>query len=211
MKQQITILFAATTLLLAGCSSTRQLVNLDCGSGGARGYSQKIGFAAVGQTTNDFWNYYDRDASPQSRDWRKSGSLLNLKLANGKVTTVGVDVSNAPGAWNNASQDPMYKTYVYPLDGGNNVVRFNNLSSGQYDVLAYAQDGNFEVTVGGTSYGVKTTHEDPASREPIWTEGVQFARWTRVTVVAGQPLVLTVRNGIGNYAILSGVQILSLR
>ncbi|HEY5040411.1 MAG TPA: hypothetical protein VIK53_00225, partial [Verrucomicrobiae bacterium] len=40
------------------------------------------------------------------------------------------------------------------------------------------------------------------------TEEVQYARFRNVTVGAGQPLVLTVRNGVEGYAILAGVQIL---
>src|ERR1035437_9520866 len=133
---------------------SQQLINIDFGAGGGRGYSLKTGFAAIGQATNDFWNFYDRDVSPSPYDWRTSGALVNLQLANGALTTVGVSVSDAPGAWNDESSDSMYKTYDYPLDGGNNVVTFTNLAAGQYDVLAYSPDGNFEVTVGGISYCV---------------------------------------------------------
>lgn len=189
-------------------SSSQPLINVDFGSGGARGYSLKTGLAAIGQSASDFWNFYDRDASSTSGDWRTSGSITNLHLADGTTTTVGMTVSDAPGAWNDASSDPMYKTYDYPLDGGNNVVTFTNLPAGQYDVLAYSPDGNFEVSVGGTSYGVRTTQDNPVSSVPTWTEGVQYARFTNVTVAAGQSLTLTVRKGVGGYAILSGVQII---
>jgi alpha-tubulin suppressor-like RCC1 family protein len=188
---------------------SQQLINLDFGAGGGRGYSLKTGFAAIGQATNDFWNFYDRDVSPSPYDWRTSGALVNLQLANGALTTVGVSVSDAPGAWNDESSDSMYKTYDYPLDGGNNVVTFTNLAAGQYNVLAYSPDGNFEVTVGGISYGVKTTYDSPASSVPVWTEGVQYACFRNVTVAAGQSLVLTVRNGVSAPALLSGVQIVS--
>ena len=188
---------------------SRQLINVDFGDAGGRGYSLKTGFAAIGQTTSDFWNFYDRDISSTPYDWRTSGTLTNLQSASRTLTAVGMSVSDAPGAWGNGSSDPMYGTYDYPLDGGNNVVTFTNLPPGQYDVLAYSQDGNYEVTVGGTSFGVKTTYDSPVSNVPVWTEGVQYARWRNVTVAAGQPLVLTVRNGVGGWAILSGVQILS--
>jgi len=190
-------------------ANSGQLINVDLGAAGGRGYSLKTGFAAIGQATNDFWNFYDRDASSTPYDWRSSETLMNVKAASGAPTTVGVSISDAPGAWGDASSDPMYATYDYPLDGGNNVVTFTNLPAGQYDVLAYSVDGNYEVSVGGTSYGVKTTYDSPVSTVPVWTEGVQYARWRNVTVAAGQPLVLTVRNGVGGYAILSGVQILS--
>jgi hypothetical protein len=193
-------------VLSAGSLET-QLINIDFGSGGARGYSLKSGPAAIGQTSEDFWNFYDRDASPMSGDWRRSGTLFNLKLASGKSTVVCMSVSDAAGAWNDESADPMYKTYDYPLDGGNNVVTFSHLPEGKYDILAYSPDGNYEITVNGVSYGVKTTHDSPLSSTPVWREGVQYAYWNEVPVAAGQSLVLTVRKGSGNYAILCGIQI----
>ena len=174
---------------------------------GGGGISPKTGYAAIGQATNDFWNFYDRSTAPGV--WRTSGAVVNLKTADGVVTPVGMSVSDAPGAYGNGSSDPMYGIYDYPLDNGNNVVTFTNLPAGEYDVLAYSQDGNYEVTVGGTSYGVKTTADPAPGGVPVWTEGVQYARFQNVTVVAGQPLALTVRNGVSGYAILSGIQILS--
>jgi alpha-tubulin suppressor-like RCC1 family protein len=192
-----------------GVASQPFLLDVDFGGGGGRGYSLKTGFAAVGLATNDFWNFYDRDISNSPGVWRYSGTLTNLESANGGTTTVGLSVSDAPGAWGDASSDPMYATYIYPLDGGTDIITFTNLPSGQYDVLAYSVDGNYEVTAGGTSYGVKTTYDSPVSSVPTWTEGKQYARWRNVTVAAGQPLVLTVRNGVGGYAILAGVQIVS--
>src|ERR1035437_5420494 len=110
---------------------SQQLINIDFGAGGGRGYSLKTGFAAIGQATNDFWNFYDRDVYPSPYDWRTSGALVNLQLANGTLRSVGVSVSDASGAWNDESSDSMYKTYDYPLDGGNNVVAITNLAAGQ--------------------------------------------------------------------------------
>jgi hypothetical protein len=196
----------AVLTVVAGMTNNGALVDVDFGDDGGGGVSSKTGYAAVGQTTNDFWNFYDRSISPGV--WRTSGTLTNLMTAAGVTTTVGMSVSDAQGAWHNGSSDPMYNLYIYPLDHGNNVVTFTNLPAGQYDVLAYSQDGNYEITVGGTSYGVKTTADASPGGVPVWTEGRQYARWRNVTVGAGQPLALTVRNGVSGYAILSGVQIL---
>jgi hypothetical protein len=186
-----------------------QLINVDLGGAGGRGYSLKTGFAAIGQAANDYWNFYDREISSTPYDWRSSETLVNVRSADGAATPVSVSISDAPGAWGDGSSDPMYATYDYPLDGGNNVVTFSNLPAGEYDVLAYSVDGNYEVTVGGISYGVKTCYDSPVSSVPVWTEGVQYARFRNVPVAAGQSLALTVRNGTGGYAILSGVQVLN--
>jgi hypothetical protein len=193
-----------------GTAGAAELINIDFGSGGARGYSLKTGAAALGEA-GDFWNFYDRDASPAPNDWRRSGTLTNLKQADGEATPVGMDVSNAAGAWNDESTDPMYKTFDYPLNSGdNNVVTFRNLHPGEYDLLAYAPDGNFEVTVGGTSYGAKRNHDAPVSSVPVWTEGVQYSCWRHIKVEDGETLVLTVRGSdSANHALLSGIQIIA--
>jgi hypothetical protein len=117
------------------------LLNLDLGTDGGQGVSQEKGFAAVGVTANDFWNFYDMSG-------RSSGTVTNLDLADGTATPMGVSVSDAAGVWSDYSTDPMYHTYVYPLDHGNDMVTFTNLPTGQYDVLAYSVDGNFDLGAG---------------------------------------------------------------
>lgn len=191
-----------------GTAGAAELININFGSGGARGYSLKTGAAALGQT-NDFWNFYDRDASPAPYNWRRSGTLTQLKQADGETTAVRMDVSNAAGAWGDNSSDEMYKTYDYPLNSGeNNVVTFKNLRPGEYDLLAYAPDGNYEVTVGGASYGIKQNHDSPVSSVPVWTEGAQYARWRHLKVEDGETLVLTVRSSdSAGHALLSGIQL----
>ena len=191
-----------------GAAGAAELINIDFGGGGGRGYSEKSGAAAIGRD-KDFWNYYDRDVSSVPNNWRRSGTLMNLKQADGEATSVRMDVSNAAGAWNDDSTDPMYKTYDYPLNSGdNNVVTFSSLRPGEYDVLAYAPDGNFEVTVAGASYGVKRNHDAAASSVPVWTENVQYSRWRHVKVEEGQTLALTVRSSdFAGHALLAGIQI----
>jgi hypothetical protein len=190
-----------------GTAASGELINIDFGSGGARGYSQKTGPAALG-TEDDFWNFYDRDASSTPNNWRRSGTLANLKSATKEPTGVSMSVSDAAGAWNDDSSDPMYKTYDYPLDGGENVVTFTGLSPGEYDLLAYAPEGNYSVAAGGMSCGNKTNHDSPVSSEPVWKEGIQYARWRHIKVNEGQALVLIVHRGASGNAILSGVQII---
>jgi hypothetical protein len=119
-----------------------------------------------------------------------------------------MSVSDAPGAWGDGSSDPMYAAFIYPLDGGNNVVTFTNLPAGRYDVLVYSPDGNTEVVVGGSSYGVKTSYDNLTNPVPVWGEGVQYARWRNVTVGAGQALVLALHPNTQGKEFLAGVQIL---
>ncbi len=205
----LSVLLNKTAVLPVGTVPTTNgmLVDIDFGAGPLNGgVSAKTGFAAIGQNTNDFWNYYTRDDG--AGGFRTSGSLANLQAAGGVGTAVGMSVSDAPGAWGDASGDPMYGTYIYPLDGGNNVVTFTNLPAGQYDVLVYSPDGNSEVTVGGTSYGVKTSYDYAPTSVPVWTEGLQYARWRNVSVGAGQPLMLALHPNTQGKEFLAGLQIL---
>src|SRR6266508_6761306 len=107
------------------------LLNVDFGTGTI---SAKIGFAAIGQSTNDFWNLYSRDDG--NGGYRTFGTITNLKWADGTVSAVGLSVSNAPGAWNNGTSDPMYAVYLYPA-GGDIVVTATNLPLGTYDFYLY--------------------------------------------------------------------------
>ena len=177
------------------------LLSVDFGSD----LNGKTGFAALGQTTNDFWNFYSRDDG--AGGWRTFGVLSNLKTVAGTVTPVGLTVANAPGAWGNGSPDAMYDDYIYPFNGGNVTVTVTNLPVGQYDLLAYAYDGNFELTSGGVSHGIQTTRDNIRTNPPGWTAGIQYARFTNVSVALGQPLVLTVRPGLDGYAVISGLQL----
>jgi choice-of-anchor C domain-containing protein len=167
--------------------------------------SSKVGFAAIGNTANDFWNYYTRDDG--FGGWRTFGFATNLLLADGTPTSIGMTIDNAPGAWGGASSDAMYKYYIYPLNGGNATITITNLPAGVYDVLPYSADGNLELTVGGVSYGIKHTYDSPFVDVPPWIEGKQYARFNNVQVNSGQSLVLTVRTGNDGYAIISGIQI----
>ncbi len=181
------------------------LLDVDCGAGFAG--SAKTGPAAVGQTASDFWNFFTREDGIGS--WRTFGALTGLKLADGTVSTVGLTIANAPGAWPNGSSDAMLNDYIYPFDGGNVTVTITNLPAGQYDVLPYSLNGSYEVASGGVSYGLKSCYGFPVANPPVWTEGVQFVRFTNVQISAGQPLVITAKPTATDGALLSGFQIVS--
>jgi len=179
------------------------LLNVDFGAG-LTGTS-KTGFAAIGQSANDFWNFYTREDG--AGGWRTFGALSDLKSANGATTAIGLAVINAPGAWGNGSSDPMYVDYIYPFDGGNVTVVVSNLPAGNYDVLAYGYDGNYEVFSAGQYRGVQTNYDAHRANPPVWTPGLQYVHFTNMVVALHEPLVLTVRPGRDGYAVISGMQI----
>jgi len=172
---------------------------------GPSGPSDKVGFAATGQTTNDFWNFYTRDDG--NGGWRTSFNLPNLAFVDRKASGVGLTVDNAPGAWGNGSYDPMYYGYIYPFSG-NATVTLTNLPAGSYNFYVYSQDGNYDLDVGGSFIGNLTTSDMPlSSNPPVWTSGVQYAEFTSVSVGSGDQVVITVKPGTAGYAIIGGLQI----
>ena len=171
----------------------------------------KVGLAATGQTTNDFWNFYNRDNGQGG--WRVNGALPNLKFADGSASSVGLVVSNAPGRWYNGSSDAMYGTYLYPLGAGNITLVVTNLPAGENDFYIYGYQGNYHLTVGSTDYGTRTCYEPPETRSnpPPWEEGRQFTLFRRVAVATGQAVTIIVGPGQGEGTrVISGIQISSV-
>src|SRR6266511_264660 len=60
---------------------SQQLLNIDFGVGTN---SAKVGLAAVGRSTNDYWNLYSRDDG--SGGYRYSGSVTDLKWSDGSAS-----------------------------------------------------------------------------------------------------------------------------
>lgn len=201
------VLFALIVLIVVvvcGAAKAGDLFNIDFGQDGN---AVKVGPAAIGQTPDDFWNFYTRDDG--AGNWRTLGALPNLKLASGAVTSVGLTVANAPGSWGNGSTDPMYVGYIYPF-GGVATLTLTNLLAGTYELLVYAYDGNYQLSVGANDYGTKTSRDNSPAGVPVWEEGRQYARFTNIGIGSGGELTLTVQPGLDGYAIISGLQLVSV-
>src|SRR5207253_10650689 len=151
----------------------------------------KTGLAAIGHSSDDFWNHYSRD-NPQG-GWLSLGSLSGLKTVEGNETEAGLVVANAPGAWGNGSSDAMYRTYLYPFSG-NATITVTNLPAGRYSLYVYGQDAGYQLAAGdGTDYGTLSTSNAPISNPVVWQEGEQYAVFRGVQVTnVGQSLTLTV-------------------
>ena len=176
---------------------------------GAGTNTAEVGFAATGQTTNDFWNFYTRDDCHGG--WRTFGMLTNLEYVDTTASGAALTITNAPGAWGNGSSDPMYGTYLYPFDGGNITVTVSNLAAGSYTFYIYghgaADDQNctYQLNVDQQSYGSQTT-AGPGWNSAVWQEGLQYVEFEGVNISAGQLVTITALPGSGGYAVISGLQ-----
>jgi hypothetical protein len=180
---------------------------------GADGSGLKVGPAAIGQSAEDFWNRYSRDAS--GGGFKSSGSLDTLFWANGQPSGASLTIDNAPGAWANGNPDPMFGVYLYPLSANPVVtVSITNLPAGLYSVYAYGHGGPpddhntvFELLSGGVSLGDKATPSVPGWNTTQWTEGQQFVLYTNVPVESDSPLVLLAKPGAQTFGMINGLQL----
>src|ERR1044071_6418739 len=167
----------------------------------------KVGFAATGQTTNDFWNNY-------TAPFQAFAGLSNLKLADGTVTAVGLTVQNGAGHTAFSHPDLMYQCCCYAQDLGDITLTVTNLPSGQYDFYVYGHAGDstansiFQMLVGGVDFGNKSTATDSSWSLTNWVEGAQYVVYRSVQVTnAGAPLIIKSHPGRNGYTYLNGIQI----
>jgi hypothetical protein len=187
-------------------------MNVDFGP--LKGESLKVGPAATGQTSSDFWNYYTRDDG--NGGYRTCGGLTDMKWANGESSAVGLNITNAPGCWGNGATDPMYNYYLYPLGGGdrNITVVVTNLPSGSYDFYLYGhgnvnnQSGVFQLSSGAINYGTYATAAAGTEwQSSTWQLWQQYVVFRNVTVAGDQAVTITVLPDPAGYAIIAGMQI----
>ncbi len=207
-------------LFLAAPAALRAQVlwNIDFGVGS---HSAKTGFAATGQSTNDFWNLY-RHYDPKyvpGTPLVYGGSLQNLKAADGTESPVSISVTNAPGVWGNSSGDPMYDTYLYAQNGSNITVTIQNLDPGRYHFYLYGhadadvigeQNSLFTLRSGTNTFGPAASASANGWKSAApWREGFQFVVFRDVPVSSSQPVTLEVDAGVNGVPVLNGLQISS--
>ena len=215
-------LFVTALVVLAAAAPSKtlgqSLINVDFGAGQASG---KTGFAATGQSTNDFWNRY-RHYEPKfvpGTPTVADGSLESLRLADASVSRASLSLTNAPGVWGSATGDPMFDSYVFAPNGSNIVVTLAGLEPGRYHFYLY---GHADADVAGEQNSVFTLRSATNRFGPLsaagaigwttsqpWRESAQFVVFRDVPVTSGEPVVIDVAAGPGGVAVLNGLQILS--
>jgi hypothetical protein len=168
----------------------------------------KVGWAAVGLTTSDFWNVYNVPGSSALN------AVANLKWSDGYTSAVGLTVTNAPGISNNLVADNMFGPYLYQRNVGNIIVTLTNLANGTYDFYVYghgptnADNGLYQLSCGTNTYVVKgTTVWGAGWNSTNWQESQQYVVFRNVPVLTNLPVTLTVKPNAGGYALISGLQV----
>jgi len=211
-------LIALVCLGVASGAAAQSLLNTDFGVGSA---SRKTGFAATGESTNDFWNlyrHYDPKYVPGS-PLVANGVMSGLKFADGSASAVSVAVTNAPGVWGNATGDPMYDGYIFANNGSNIIVTLNGLAAGRYHLYLYGhadpdvtgeQNSVFTIRSGTNVFGPMATVGSAGWRATSpWGEKAQYVVFRDVPVTSSTSLVIEVVPGANGVAVLNGLQIIS--
>ena len=169
--------------------------------------SNKLGLAAIGGGTNDFWNGYHHPGVSSLV------TVTNLLWSDSNACPVTMTVSNAPGEWNNGVADGMYSGYSYAY-GTPVTITFTNLANGTYDFFVYGHSpvndpgSVFTLKTGTNTFATKgTTIWDGSWNSTNWDEGMQYIAYRRVPVVSNQLITLTVLPDDAGYSIINGVQI----
>jgi hypothetical protein len=197
------------------------LININfCAAKNPYGLSAvKTGFAAIGQTTNDYWNACSRDGATPF-DFLSFVAVPNLTNADGTPSGAGLTLANAPGSWGNDVNDAMYYSYLYPFDGGNLTLTVTNLPPGTYDVCVYGHgstqngthqnmNGVYQLSGGAIDYGTQSTATSGTNWATTnWHEGQQFVVFRNIYVTGpADALVVTGLPGVSGEALIAGVQI----
>lgn len=205
-------------LVLSPAAWSQTLINVDFGAGET---SAKVGPAAVGQGTNDFWNRYSH-YRPRFHPGLKpvsDGQLAGLRYADGAVSAVSMTVSNAPGVWGNGTGDPMLDSYIFAPNGSNLVVTLGGIEPGRYHVYLYGwaaadvsgeQVPDFTLYSGTNAYGTLSVVGAAGwVAGQAWQERAQYGVFRDVLVVRDQSVRIEVKPGANGVAVLNGLQILS--
>lgn len=172
----------------------------------------RVGPAAIGMATNDFWNLYSRD-NPRG-GVRASGSLTNILWTDAVQSTVDVLVENAAGASNNEYPDSMMGIYLQPSPPvGALRVTLSDLPTGRYTLLAYGHGGPadshntvFNLQSAGVDLGDRATATDARWRNLVWAEGAQYVAYSNFFVGSSRSITLTANRGSGPTPAINGLQ-----
>ena len=210
------LLLVILILLRLSPAHAQVLLNVDFGVGAASG---KVGFAATGLATNDFWNYHAHYNPRYTVPPVPNHTTEKLRYADKSESPVSLTLANAPGVWGNASGDPMLDGYLYPHNGSNITITLRALDAGSYHFYLYGhadregtpeQNSVFTLRQGTNGFGPLATAASGLWKVASgWDEGRQFVVFRNVTIEKDQPVVIEVAPGPGGVAVLNGLQIIS--
>jgi hypothetical protein len=193
-----------TAVALLASAAAQTHINVNVGSG------VKVGTAAAGSTTNDFWNTYNpTNGLGQLFD---PGALVPLYAADATNSAAGMLVFNVATNGANALGDVMFDSWL-AASGTNLFVTLTNLPYGAYDIYVYGHGDSNELNsvinlaAAWSDFGTTNTTTSGAWNTNAWTEGAQYVVFRDVLIPSGQNVQITVGTNSAGLAILNGFQL----
>ncbi len=163
---------------LSVVATSGSLLNIDFGPEGV--IANKTGPAVIGNI-GDLWNY-------PSKGFSSEYSVSTLYYSNGLVSGIEADFKGFGGGWgHNSPVDSIMGSYIYGGDHGEIVL--HNISSGEYDLYLYGNEGvensgvSYTLYVDGNNLGTKyTSNELRAATQNFWEENLQYVVFRNVNV-----------------------------
>jgi len=173
--------------------------------------TNKVGFAALGLATNDYWNGYYNSSN-------LTGSIVGLTNASGSASAGRVTIFNSPGigSWNGGGNgDGMYTSFVYATNGGNVTLLLTNLTTGNYDFYLYGHGNTNDATLyssfgqGGRDWDIRSTTIWGLgySNSTVWDESQQYIVYHDIPVDSNQIVTIVAGHDPYGSANLNGMQI----
>src|SRR6267142_3621247 len=166
---------------------------------------EKLGVAAVGQYTNDFWI-----------TWLSSySSLANLTWSDQSTPNsgVGLAISGINGGWGNGNSDPMYNSYLYGLSGGTLSLTLTNMPTNIFNFYLYGHAGrdvansSFKLLRDAKQIAYKgTTLWGNAWNTTNWEPWLQYQVFKNISVT-NQTIQIQIPSGGDGFPYVNGLQI----
>lgn len=192
--------------LLGTAPAQTNYLNVNVGDG------TKVGLAATGAATNDFWNsFYPTNGMGQLFDPSVVVPLFSADYTNAGV---GMLMVNVALAGTHTTGDTMFDSWL-AASGTNLYVTLTNVPYGSYDIYVYGHGDSNELNstinlqAGWADYGTTNTTDSADWNTNAWVEGAQYVVFRDVLIPSGQNVQITVGTNSAGLAILNGFQLVS--
>lgn len=192
--------------LLVSAPAQTNYINVNVGEG------TKVGLAATGAATNDFWNsFYPTNGMGQLFDPSVVVPLFSADYTNAGV---GMLMVNVALAGTNTTGDTMFDSWL-AASGTNLYVTLTNVPYGAYDIYVYGHGDSNELNSAITlqaawaDYGTTNTTDSADWNTNAWAEGAQYVVFRDVMIPKGQNVQISVGTNTAGLAILNGFQLVS--
>jgi hypothetical protein len=194
----------AVLLCLSPQCTAQTLINLNFGDG------SKVGFAAAGISTNDFWNRYH--PTNEVGGIFANGFISPVGDSTGGGSGAGLLVYGVQGHATAGFGDAMFNTYLW-ASNATITLQLTNLQYGYYEVWIYGHgnanllNGAYQVATPFSNHVQQATTTNASWTNTLWQEGSHYVRYLDVLLAPGHILTVSALPGASGFALINGLQV----